>query len=115
MKLLAKDLAFVNKSSIINRINSDISKVGRTKSKNTIMPDFLAKSKLFIKLSFGLSFLAFKTRLAFAKLKKVFIKVPTLHYFDLEYYIYVETNALANIISGVFSQFIWTTWADGTQ
>ena len=51
-----------------------------------------------------LSFLTFRARMAFAKLRQAFIKAPILHHFDLERYIRVETDMSGYAIGGVFSQ-----------
>lgn len=69
-----KDLVFVNRSSAINKVDSSISKVGGAKSKNIVISDSLAKSKLLVKPSFGYDVLTSKARLAFTKLKQAFIE-----------------------------------------
>lgn len=63
------------------------SKIGKAKFKNTIIFDLLTKSKLLVKLSFGVGFLTLEARLAFIKLKEAIINVPILYHFDLKYHI----------------------------
>lgn len=69
MKLLIKDLVFASKSSTNDKIGGNISKISGAKSKNMIISNFLAKSKLLIKSSFRLGFSTSGTRLVFAKLR----------------------------------------------
>lgn len=52
-----KNLVFINKSNIINEIDISNNMVGKTKSKNIVMLDFLVKSKLLVELSFKAGFL----------------------------------------------------------
>ena len=59
----------------------------------------LSKSK---KIELG--FLTSGARMAFTKLKQVFIKAPILHYFDLEHYIWVEIDASGYAIGGILSK-----------
>lgn len=74
-----------------------------TKSKTTVWPNFLAKFKLFTKPSSRAGFSSPKTRLAFLELRQALIKVLILHYFNLKYYDWVETDVLGNAISKVLS------------
>ena len=53
------------------------------------------------------SFLTYKARIAFTKLKQAFIKALILHYFDPERHIRVEMDKLSYAIDGVLSQ-LWT-------
>ena len=55
-------------------------------------------------LNRAMSYLTPKARLVFTKLRKAFIKAPIFRHFDLECYIWIETDALGYIISGVLSQ-----------
>lgn len=50
-----------------------------------------------------LRFLTSKARLAFAKLRQVFIKAPILNYFNLKFYIQVESNVSRYIINRVIN------------
>ena len=43
-----------------------------------------------------------KTRLAFTKLKQIFIKTPIFYYFNLEPHIWIEIDASNHKISRVF-------------
>lgn len=52
MKLFIKHLIFVDNNNTVDRVSSSVSKVGGAKSKNTVIPDFLTKSKLLVKLNF---------------------------------------------------------------
>lgn len=54
-------------------------------------------SKKFVKpkdynLIFRADFLTPKARITFTKLKQAFIETPILSYFDLQYYIQINTN-----------------------
>ena len=49
-------------------------------------------------------YLILKTRLAFTKLRKMFIKAPIFEHFDLECYIRIKTDASGYIIGEVLSQ-----------
>ena len=50
------------------------------------------------KISFRVSFLILKASLAFIWLRKTFIEVLILHYFDLKHHIQMETNILSYAI-----------------
>ena len=103
IKLLAKNLIFVSKGNTINKVDCSDSKVSRAKSKNMVMPNILAKSKLFVKPMFGLGFFIFGARLVLVKLRQAFIESLILHYFDLKYYICVKIDVLGFIIGRVFN------------
>lgn len=68
------------------------------------MPNSLAKLKLLIEPSFRAGFLTPRARLVFTKLRQVFIETLILYYFDLKYYIQIETNVLDYTIDEAFSQ-----------
>ena len=51
-------------------------------------------------------FLTADTKRAFTKLRQAFVEAPILNYFNLEYYIQIETDALSYTISGTLS---WLT------
>ena len=102
VELLTKYFVFVDKDNIINGVGDDINKVNKTKSKNKVMPDFLAKSKLLVEISFGLHFLTFRARLVFAKLKQTFIETSIFYHFDLKYHICIRSNVFDYIINNVF-------------
>ena len=51
-------------------------------------------------------FFTLKTRLAFIKLKQIFVKAPIFFYFDPEYYIRIKTDASGYAINGILSQLI---------
>ena len=63
----------------------------------------LSKSKKMIR---SLYFLTPEARLAFTKLRQVFVKAPILYHFDLEYNIRIETNISGYAIGEVSSQLI---------
>ena len=65
------------------------------KSKN------LSKSKKTVR---SLDFLTLGAKLAFTKLRQAFLKALILHHFDLERYIWIETDVSGYAIGGVFSQ-----------
>ena len=67
-----------------------------SKSKN------LSKSKDMV----GLDFLTPKAKLAFTKLRQVFVKALILHYFDSKRHIQIETDVLGYVIGGVLGQLI---------
>ena len=50
------------------------------------------------------TFLIVDAKKAFTKLRQAFVEVPILNYFDLEYYIQIETDALGYANGGIFSQ-----------
>lgn len=50
------------------------------------------------------SFLTFNTRLSFTQLKKAFTKTWIFQYFDLKYYIQIETNIAYYIIGSISDQ-----------
>ena len=52
------------------------------------------------------NFLTFGVKMAFTKLRKVFMKAPILQHFDLEYYIQIEADALGYAIARILSQLI---------
>lgn len=68
IELLAGDLISVSKGSIIDGVSDD-NKVDERKSKNKVILNFLAKSKLLVKSSSKTSFLILKARLLFIKLR----------------------------------------------
>ena len=74
--------------------DNEVGKKGRKMSKN------LSKSKKMI----GSDFFTPGARLAFAKLRQVFVKALILHHFDPERYIQVETDTLGYTIGGALSQ-----------
>lgn len=69
VKPSTQELISINKSRTIDRINGIVNKVYKAKSKNIVIPDFLAKSKSLVESSSKSDFLTLETILAFAKLK----------------------------------------------
>lgn len=104
METSTRDPIFVIKSSIINGVDRHDNKVSRIKPKNMVIPDFLVKSKLLIKLSFGAGFLTFRARLTFVNLRQVFIKTSIFYYFDSEYHICVKIDISDYVINSVVNQ-----------
>ena len=49
-------------------------------------------------------FLTPKARLAFTKPRQIFVKALILHYFDLEYNIWMKSDTFKNIICDILSQ-----------
>ncbi len=70
-----------------------------TKSKRTDLP-----KANFARVNSGTDFLTTKAKKALIHLRKAFIEAPILRHFDLEYHIWIETNALGYAIGGVLSQ-----------
>ena len=50
------------------------------------------------------SFLTSKAKLAFLPLKQAFTEASILHYFDLERYIWIKTDASGYAIGGILNQ-----------
>ena len=75
-----------------NKVEKKVQKL--SKSKN------LSKSKKTV----GSDFLTSRAKLVFTKLRQVFFKAPILHYFDLERYIRIETDASGYAINKVLYQ-----------
>lgn len=58
-----------------------------------------------LKISFfKMCFLTLKARIAFIRLRKTFIKVLILYYFNLKYHIRIETDMSGFSIDGIISQ-----------
>ena len=51
-----------------------------------------------------MGYLTFKARSTFTQLRKAFTKAPILGHFYLKYHIWIETDLLGYVISGVLSQ-----------
>ena len=49
-------------------------------------------------------FFTTNARRAFTKLRQAFVEAPILNYFDLEYHIWIEIDALGYAIGGILSQ-----------
>ena len=77
------------------------------KSKN---PDFPPNSR---NKEAGTGFLTSEARLAFIQLRQAFVKVPILHYFDLESHIRIETDASGYAIGSILSQLSFETRPNG--
>ena len=72
-----------------------------SKSKNLFKSKKLTKSKKAVRSS---DFLTPRAKLAFTKLRQVFLKAPILHYFDLKLHIRIEIDVSSYAIGEVFSQ-----------
>ena len=84
------DMAEHNKFGIVDGIDDYENKtVERSTSKN---------------LNKAMSYLTSEARLAFTKLRKMFIEALILQYFDLEYHIWIKTDASGYAISKILSQ-----------
>ena len=55
------------------------------------------------------SFLISNIKITFKCLQLAFIKASILQYFDLDYYIWIETNALGYVICSILSQLTFET------
>lgn len=86
VELSTGDPVFLGKGSGIDEVGSD-SKIGRAKTKNMIISNLLAKSILLVEPSSEAGFLISEARLAFTKLKQVFIDILIFYHFDLKYHI----------------------------
>lgn len=64
----------------------------------------IKKSNRVRNLASRSGFLTSGAKIAFAQLKKTFIKDPILHYFKPNQYIQSKNNAFENIIEGILSQ-----------
>ena len=71
-------------------------KLGKELSKNWNLPNLNTKKN-------GPSFLTPNTKTAFNHLRLAFTKAPIHQYFDLECYIWIETNASSYAINGMLS------------
>ncbi len=60
-----------------------------------------------------MDFLTPEAKKAFIHLQKAFIKTPIFRYFDPEYHIRIETDALGYTIGGVLSQMISDQYSSG--
>lgn len=89
MELLAKNLIFVGESSTFDKVSAD-SKINKTKSKNMIILDLLAKFKPLVELSLETDFLTLRARLTFTKLRQLFLKASILHHFDRECHSWIK-------------------------
>ena len=97
----------------VNRAGLDGNKLDGSKvDGGEVMDDEVGKKvqKLFksknlskFKKTIRSDFLISGAKLAFTKLRQVFFKAPILHHFDLECYIWIETDISSYIIGGVFS------------
>lgn len=85
MKSSVGDLVYKSKDNTVNRVGgkSKIDRIGFWVNSQVK----LAKFKWFIKLSSEVDFLTPGARLAFGKLKQVFIKALIFYDFDLKYHI----------------------------
>lgn len=65
--------------------------------------DFSSKSEKHTSES---TFLTFKTKLAFIKLKQVFVKTSIFYNYYFEYYIYIKTNISDYLIVRILDELI---------
>ena len=80
------------------------SKSGKFKGKKPKKPSKSWNSPNFGAMESRPNFLIPKARSAFNRLWLAFTKAPILQYFDLECHIWIKTNVLGYVISGVLSQ-----------
>lgn len=106
MKLIGKKNTIneVDGSNKVDRAKFQIDFQAKLFKSKNIIRLFLIKFQLLAETNSRLSFLTFRVRLAFIKLRPAFIKISILHNFNLKYDIWIETNALNYVISGVLSQ-----------
>ena len=79
----------------VGEVDNEIEKKGQKTSKS--------KKASKSKKTLGLNFLILKVRIAFTKLRQIFVKALILHHLDSEYHIWVETDIPGYTIGGVFS------------
>lgn len=103
IELLSGNPIFVGKSNIVDEVSGD-NEIGQTKSKNVVMPNSLAKSKSLVELSSEASFLTFRARLVFIKLRQTFIKTLIFHPFYSKCYIWIKTDMLGYAIGEIPNQ-----------
>lgn len=90
---IAIDEPFIDENRVIKKIGDDGNDIHDINIVNANKTS-IAKFKDLIKVE--VSFFTSETRLTF-------IKTPILHYFDLEYYIWIEIDTLKYDIGGVIS------------
>ena len=78
----------------------EVDEVGK-KVQKTSKSKNLSKSKKAVGSS---DFLTLRAKLAFTKLRQVFLKAPILHHFDSERHIWIKTDVSGYAIGGVLSQ-----------
>lgn len=88
----ANNIKVIGKSNL----KPSFSKLKKTKITQSKSPTVLSNIKIT-------RFITFKTRIAFIQLRKTFIKVLNLQYFDLEYLIRIEINVLSYAIGIILS------------
>ena len=89
------------RKTVDNKVDDEFDNKVEKKSQNPSKSENLSKSK-----KTELGFLTSGARMAFTKLRQVFIKSLIFHHFDLERHIWVETNVSGYAIGGIFSQLI---------
>ena len=98
-----RDKSELDRSKIDNN-EIDDSEVGDDKFEKNVQK--LSKSKNLFKSKeiVRLNFFIFGARLAFTKLRQVFVKAPIFQHFDTKRHIQIETDASGYAIGGVFNQ-----------
>ena len=86
-----------------NEVDNKIGKKGQKTSKSKNSFKKLFKSKKTVKSDF----FTLRAKLAFTKLRQMFIKAPIFHHLDPKRHIRVETNASGYAICQIFSQLAW--------
>ena len=87
-------------NEVDDNIGDEVGKKGQKTFKFKNLFKKLSKSKKTV----GSDFFTSRSRLAFTKLRQLFVKAPILYHFDLECHIRVETDASGYAIVGIFSQ-----------
>lgn len=91
-------------NNIVLRKDSLKAHLSKSKKTKITKPKNLTKSPTILFNVVTTEFLTFKAKVAFTQLKKAFIEVLILEYFDSKYYIQIETNASSYAISKILSQ-----------
>ena len=90
--------------SELDKSEVDSGEVGDDKIEKKVQKLFKSKNLSKSKKTVGSDFLTSGAKLAFTKLRQVFVKAPIFHHFDLKRHIWIETNISGYAISKVLSQ-----------
>ena len=95
-----------SKSQKLSKLRKSKGENSKKPSKSGNLPNFDAKDS-------GPSFLTPEARSVFNHLRLAFTEAPIFWYFDPEYYIWIETDALGYVISGVLNRLVSGTRPNG--
>lgn len=104
VELLVKDLVSVDKNNTVDKVGSN-SKISGVKSMaKKDLKSAKLKNLIVMEPNFGVGFLTPKARLAFTKLRQIFIEASIFNYFYLEYHIQIKSIISDYAISGILIQ-----------